>query len=337
MKPLLLSVLILLFATSLWPQGDYENLVFEGAGMKGIAYSGVIKQLEDYGIMKDIKKVGGTSAGAITAVMVALHYDSEEIYQIISDTRFNKFNKGGWWIFGGIYRMKKRFGWYKSDKFDEWLEEIVKAKTGDTDITFSELKERGFKELYVVGTSLNRQELIVFSAETYPQMKVKDAVKASMSIPLYFEACFIDKHGQLYENPGQGKDLDIVVDGGITGNFPIWLFDQQGLDAFGSEYRVANCKTLGVRMDSDDQIEKDMKQPGLIEKEIDGLDSFLAAFFIMALENLNRNQLTPDDWTRTISVSSVGVSPKIKRMKKEEKRRLIESGEAAVRKHFDRE
>ncbi|WP_425420950.1 patatin-like phospholipase family protein [Phaeodactylibacter xiamenensis] len=176
MKRLFLSISILLLATSLWSQSDYENSVFEGAGIRGIAYSGVIKQLEEYGIVDDIRKIGGTSAGAITAMMLSIGYNSEEIYEIISETRFQKFNKGGVGVFGGIHRIKKRYGWYKSERFEKWLEEIIASKTGNPDITFGELKERGFKALYVTGTSLNKQELIIFSPATYPLMKIKDAI-----------------------------------------------------------------------------------------------------------------------------------------------------------------
>jgi hypothetical protein len=71
-----------------------ENLVFEGAGIKGVAYSGVIKELERTGIISNVKRVCGTSAGAITSLMVSIGYSSSEIYQIISETKFQKFNYG---------------------------------------------------------------------------------------------------------------------------------------------------------------------------------------------------------------------------------------------------
>ncbi len=48
---------------------QFRNLVFEGGGVKGIAYVGAIKVLEEKGIMPNIVRVGGTSAGAINAVL----------------------------------------------------------------------------------------------------------------------------------------------------------------------------------------------------------------------------------------------------------------------------
>ena len=66
----------------------YENIVFEGGGIMGLAYSGVLKQLEEHNMVKDFKKVGGTSAGAITATMLSLGYNSTEVYNIIANTKF---------------------------------------------------------------------------------------------------------------------------------------------------------------------------------------------------------------------------------------------------------
>jgi NTE family protein len=338
MKYLFVSIsIMLLSANYLWSQDQYENLVFEGAGIRGIAYAGVIMQMEEFGLVEDIKKVGGTSAGAITAMMLSIGYSSEEIYQIVSETRFQRSNKGGWGVFGGIHRMKKRYGWYKGKKIEKWLEEKIEAKTGDPDITFRELKERGYKELYITATCLNRQELIIFSASTYPEMKIKDAVKVSMSIPLYFEANFMDSSGTLYKHPDGRENLDIVVDGGIIANFPIELFDEYVVDSTGEEHRIPNPKTLGIRMDSEDQIENDKKDLGLAEKEISDLRSYIEALYVFTYEHLNRSQLTPEDWERTISVSSAGIGPRIKKLKMEEKEKLMNSGKEAVIEFFGRE
>jgi len=318
-------------------QNQCENLVFEGAGIRGLAYSGVIKGLEENGVMPQIKRIGGTSAGAITALMLSIGYDSAEIYSIISNTKFQKFNKGKFGIFGGINRMKKRYGWYKNDKFEKWLEEIIEKKIGNSEITFKELKESGYKELHVTGTSMNRQELIVFNFLTYPDMKIKDAIKVSVSIPLYFEAIFLDSKGTLYDRQEEGLELDIVVDGGIIGNFPIEIFDTIKTDSLGKSYRAINTKTLGIRMDSESQIKNDKENLGLVEQEIVGFKSYIQAFYVMILENLNRNKLTEEDWERTISVSSVNIGPKIKKMSKEEKERLMKSGEEAVKEYFNNE
>jgi NTE family protein len=320
-----------LFSQSVKP----ENIVFEGAGVRGIAYSGVIHTLEQRNIIQNIRKVGGTSAGAITALMVSLGYNSTEIYKIISDTKFQKFNDGEFFFVGGLSRLKTRYGWYKGNEFSKWLEQIIKYKAGDSEITFEQLSKKKFKELYVTATCLNKQKLLVFSAETYPQMKIKDAVRISMSIPIYFEAVFIDSIGKVYKKQQQGKNLDVVVDGGIIGNFPIFIFDSVDTKST-PNVRIPNYKTIGVRIDTDSQIQNDASSRELVPIQINNFNDYLTAFYILTLEKLNRATLLPQDWERTISVSSVGIGPKIKKLSPEQKQALIKSGEDFTLKFLDR-
>ncbi|HWJ27199.1 MAG TPA: patatin-like phospholipase family protein, partial [Flavisolibacter sp.] len=178
-------------------QNTVRNLVFEGAGIRGIAYSGVIKELEKQDILKGVQRVGGTSSGAITALLLSIGYSANEITTIVNSTPYKKFNDGRFFFIGGINRFQKYFGWYRGQQFEQWLCRLIEAKTNNVNITFRELKQKGCKDLYVTGTCLNKQSLIVFSNENYPDMKVKDAVRISMSIPLYFEAVFINSEGTI--------------------------------------------------------------------------------------------------------------------------------------------
>mgnify|MGYP003042882978 CR=1 FL=1 len=172
-----------------------------------------------------IEKVGGTSAGAITALCVSLGYSASEITDLLYSTKFSKFNDGRFFFIGGINRMNKYFGWYRGEKFVKWLEKIIEKKTGNADISLDELYNRGFKDLYITATKLNEQRLVILSRKTYPRMKVKDAIRISISIPFYFEAVFIDKEGKTIRHPKNREGLDIMIDGGFVGNFPIKIFD----------------------------------------------------------------------------------------------------------------
>ncbi len=305
---------------------NYENLVFEGAGIRGIAYAGVIKILEAEQIMPQIRKVGGTSAGAITALMVSIGYTADEIERIIAATKFQKFNDGRYFFIGGISRVNRRYGWYRGERFTRWLETLIEQKTGNKDITFAQLQQRGYKDLYVTATSLSQQKMVVLSADHFPDMKVKDAVRISMSIPLYFQAVFIDSMGNIYQKPRRDKVLDVMVDGGIMGNFPIHIFDSLVIDAHQKTSRRANPKTLGVRIDSEAQIKNDAIDQKLAPYKIETFGDYIGSFYNIILENLNRQSLTNEDWSRTISVSSVGIAPKIRKLSQEEKNRLVQSG-----------
>lgn len=314
----------------------YENLVFEGAGIRGIAYCGAIKELESQGMMASVKRVAGTSAGAITALLLSLGYKADEISSIIGTTNFRKFNDGNIWLFGGVYRFTKSYGWFRKQAFEKWLGKLIAQKTGDADITFQKMNQAGYKALYVTGTCLNRQKLIVFSAESYPHMKVLDAVAISMSIPLYFEASFIDQNGQVFKGRKKPEGLDILVDGGLIANFPIAIFDETDAQQE-SPSRKPNVHTIGFRIDEPRQIELDQADTSaLMNVPINNFRNYVTALYIFTIENLNRHSLTPEDWKRTISISSEGIGPRIRKLSQTEKNTLIASGQKATRHFFDK-
>ncbi len=78
---------------------QFKNLVFEGGGVKGIAYVGAMQVLEEKGILPDIQRVGGTSAGAINATLVALGFTNTEQRSILKKLDFNDFMDGSWGFF----------------------------------------------------------------------------------------------------------------------------------------------------------------------------------------------------------------------------------------------
>ena len=79
---------------------NFKNLVFEGGGVKGIAYGGALEALDKKGVLSNITRVAGTSAGAINATLLALDYSSAEVSKIIAETDFKKF--GDVMVDGGV-------------------------------------------------------------------------------------------------------------------------------------------------------------------------------------------------------------------------------------------
>jgi NTE family protein len=174
----------------------------------------------------------------------------------------------------------------------------------------------------------------VFSYETYPNMRIRDAVKISMSIPLYFEAVFMDEDGKLVKHPSRKDNLDIMVDGGFTGNFPIHVFDSLVYSFPDAYIPRINYHTIGLRIDSDAQIKKDSTGKELAEIPIRNIKTYLGAFYNIVIENLNRQTLTSDDWARTVSISDGGVGPRLRKLSKAEIDNLIENGRVAMNNHL---
>lgn len=328
--------LFLLFSTSaILAQQKTENLVFEGAGIRGIAYCGALMELDERDMLQDIKRVGGTSSGSITACLLSIGYKPEEIYTIIGNTDFGKFNDGGFMFIGGFYRLKHNMGYYKGDKFLRWLEDLIAAKTGDKNTTFSQLAQMEAdsvqcKELVVAATSLNHQCALVFSAATHPNMRIADAVRASMAVPLYFEPLVIDAEGKVVELKEMKEEHHLCVDGGFTANFIIHYFDT--LEGDGT---AMSAPTLGLRIDSDAQILLDSGDKRLAYQPIERTKDFIGAFYYITKETMNRQLLTEDDWKRTISISDANLGPKVKKLSKTEKEMLIAAGRQGVKSYFE--
>jgi len=317
------------------PPPVIRNLVFEGAGIRGLAYAGAVSALEEHHLLDSVQNVGGTSAGAITALMISLGYKSDEIYKIITGTKYKRFNKGCCFFIGGMIRLNSHFGWYRNQRFIKWLEQLVIDKTGTADVRFKDLDSLGLKNLVVTGTCLNHQRSVIFSKESFPDMRIVDAVAISMTIPLYFRAIFMDDKGNTYRNIRDKDSLHVMVDGGVLANYPIYLFDKpSGKSVSG---RTADPHTLGFRIDSRAQILQDsIAINTLAPRKIEKLSDYVGALYNVTGETLNRYPLTKDDWRRTVSISSEGIGPRIKKLSFEERMALFNSGKKATEKYLNR-
>ena len=72
----------------------YVDLVCEGGGVKGIGLAGAYSALEQAGY--EPQNVAGTSAGAITAALIAAGYSADELREIVFELDFRQFEDRGW-------------------------------------------------------------------------------------------------------------------------------------------------------------------------------------------------------------------------------------------------
>ena len=323
----------------------YRNLVMRGGGIRGIAYGGALQELEQQGVLAGITRVGGTSAGAIQAALLAVGYSPAAIIDVINNTPVQRLNDGRFIFIGGGHRLLRQYGWYRGEQFTKYLGELVGARTQRPDLTLGELHRLAltqpghYRDLYTTGTNLTRQCTQVFSYETHPTMRVADAVRISMSIPLYFRAVLLDADNKVISGrPRRGQPVQVLVDGGLLANYPLRLFDEpRYLPAGLPPGTTANPETLGLRLDRAEQIALDTLPTGrqaLAPYTIRDFGSYIGALYTVALENLNPTQ--PADWPRTVSISTRGFNPKIKRLSLAQKQELVESGRQGVREFFKR-
>ncbi len=286
----------------------YRNLVFKGGGVRGIAYMGALEVLDELGIVNNIQRVAGTSAGAIAATLVSFRLsisetksvfnslDIAEVPQCITEERELKF----WQSEDGecYRRFLENYGWYSSQYFHQWLEGVIAEQCdGNRRATFAEFRDRGFRELYVVAANVSRQRAEVFSAVDTPNVAVADAVRMSMSIPIFFEALRFD--GQRF------GDGDYYVDGGLYDNFPMHIFDQSRFAGRGWAYRDGvNWETLGLFL-----------FPAQLKNRADPeFPENVWEFLTLSLRNMyhahqiSNYQTNPVDKHRTIEISDCGIA-----------------------------
>ena len=290
------------------PISQFRNLVFEGGGVKGIAYAGAIQVLEQYDILPQIQRVAGTSAGAITATLLGLGADSKDVASIVGGTDFRQFMDSSLFPVN-VLRLVNDYGWYKGDAFAAWMQGIVKRYTGHADLTFAQLhalKGAGrFRDLYMMCTDLSTQTPVVFSAETTPTVPVWLAARSSMSIPLFFQAVM------------QGKD--VRVDGGVSWNYPIDLFDDKKYltdpkagkkPDYPTVYdgnQVFNKETLGFRVDTKDEIAAEKQSLKSPPAQVENIADYIKALVGFMLDNANKTHLHSNDWHRTVFIDAAGI------------------------------
>lgn len=316
------------------PKPTYRNLVFKGGGIRGIAYIGALEVLEEKNMLPNIQRVAGTSAGAITAMLVSLRIPINQVLERFSSLDFTKIPQSSTRERRrflqlaseeeNLERLFKSYGWYSSEYFYNWLQEVVAAFCdGNPNATFLEFKQRGFRDLYIVASNVSRYRGEVFSAKQTPDVAVADAVRMSMSIPLYFEALRFD--GKQF---GQG---DYYVDGGLFNNYPIQLFDQP---PFYQPRPNANLKgnpeTLGFFLipDQEGSVNEDKPEPRNIWDFLElVIGNFYVAHQVMPYENSTVDQ------NRSIAINDCGIRSTDFSIKKgDEKYQLLkEAGEQAAR------
>lgn len=185
-----------------------ENCCFEGGGILGLAYVGVLKALEEKEI--NFKKFIGSSAGSIFAGLISCGADSKFLEKVV-ETDFTLFMDYSYYL-GQYYNFVVKGGLYKGDFFYNWYGDLLKELTGNADYTFKDLIKNKNIELTITSTNLNERRTYFLNFQNYPDMPIRQAVRMSMSIPLFFEPVFY-------------KD-EYWVDGGFLDNFAYDYFSE---------------------------------------------------------------------------------------------------------------
>jgi NTE family protein len=306
------------------------DLVCEGGGVKGIGLAGAYSVLEEEGWKP--QNVAGTSAGAITAALIAAGYTSAELKEIIFGLDFRRFEDKSWEdrvpLVGTPLSILVENGVYKGDAFLDWIRGVLAEKGFRT---FADLKTKWSdpkysSKLQVIASDVTARQLLVlprdggvFGLNTW-ELEVALAVRMSMSIPIFFRSVRLKN--------GETNVEHQIVDGGMLSNFPVWLFDCE-------DEEEPDWPTFGLLL-----VEPDPKKP--IAARIPpperaplgarGLVTLLSGMLHTMMEAHDRLYLEKAQFARTIPIPTLGVGTTEFGISKERKQALYDSGRSAAEK-----
>src|SRR4051795_241794 len=298
------------------------DLVLEGGGVKGIGLVGALSVLEERGW--EPACVAGTSAGAITAALLAAGYSSEELRKLLLDLDFHVFEDRGWEdkIHGGeLLSILKDKGVFEGAYLHDWIEGLLADKGVRTfaDLRSAEEQENEQRRyrLRVIASDVTGRRLLALPQDAThiglepDELGVADAVRMSMSIPLFFEPVKVNGH--------------LIVDGGLLSTFPVWLFDSHG--------REPRWPTFGLLL-VEPEPHKSVAHR-LEKRDRGGLIDFLKAITQTVVEAHDRLYVEKANFARTIPIPTLGIGTTEFDIDEERIRALYQSGYDAASAFLD--
>ncbi|OAS82626.1 MULTISPECIES: patatin-like phospholipase family protein [Metabacillus] len=194
------------------------DAVFEGGGVRGIAFIGAIQAMEEENV--EWERLAGTSAGAVIAALLASGFKSYEIRDRFKEMDYSKFR--GLTILnripliGSFLELMVHLGIYKNDYLETWMDAILSEKGIRT---FADLPDGKLK---IIASDVSNGQMLILPDDldrygmTPADLKVSTAIMMSASIPFFFRPV-------IWKSKDNNKSY--ILDGGLLSNFPIWLYD----------------------------------------------------------------------------------------------------------------
>jgi NTE family protein len=313
-------------------RANRADLVFEGGGVKGIGLAGAFSVLAEQGW--EPMNLAGTSAGAITAALVAAGYAADELREEIVGLDFKQFEDESWEdrlpVIEKTASLLKDLGVYEGRFFQSWMAEklAVKGKRtfGDLVVDPKEDDLRYRYKLHVVASDVSEHRLLVLPRDAAvlgldpDELEIAYAVRMSMSMPFFFEPVE-------HLNPRTNR-VHTIVDGGMLSNFPVWLFDcppgeEPAWPTFGLLLVEANHRaSVGERLSAPERARARRGAGGLV--------SYVKALAQTTMEFHDRLYVEKADFARTIPIDTIGVRTTEFDLPRERALALYESGRKAA-------
>jgi NTE family protein len=326
------------------------DAVFEGGGVKGIAFAGAVAAAEEAGIER-WKNVAGTSAGAIVSCLLVVGYDGAQLKKILDDVVYSRFADYGplGKLQGWVWNQFRSRGFAPGVFFTTWLAERIKEsplarELGKEELTFADVARddlppelspadaaRARYRLRVIGSEITKGRMLVLPQDiqgyyrkdgtpyTPDTLTLVEAVRMSMSFPfLYSPHVLYDSKQQPY----------YVVDGGLLSNFPVWLFDRRD-----GKPPVRPTWAFRLHGGSGDEPAEPYRDIPRLRWRI----PLAKAMFAAATGAWDERQVVEAASVRTINIPTFNVDTIDFNLSRENGARLYESGRKSTRQFFERQ
>ena len=187
-----------------------KNIVLGGGGVRGLAYIGLLKLLEQNNLLENINVVVGSSAGSLMATSICLGYKSPELIDYLMPLSLGKFINI---TAKSILEFTKDYGLDGGEKLELFIKEKIKNKGFSEHITLKQLYDITKKHLIITASCIKNKQCIYLDYKTFPDMPVWLACRASCSLPILYKPI-------TYQNY-------LLIDGGITDNIPLYKFEKE--------------------------------------------------------------------------------------------------------------
>lgn len=340
------------------------DAVFEGGGVKGIGLVGALAYCEEKGY--SWKSVAGTSAGAITAALVAAGYTAAETKAELDHLMREPDDKGrvGYERFkdksvldripglGPAMSLGFEKGIYEGEFFEEWLRGLLEKKGKRT---FADLLNEEHADdpkdsphryrLRVIASDITRRRMLVLPQDIadYEEFKgdpdkldIARAVRMSMSIPFFFEPVELTCKDERFPRTEEEQKQEATKDKRITFTAKqrrCYIVDGGVLSNFPVELfdapstRAPRWPTFGFKL-----VAPSDDRPNRIHGPV----TLFAALFTTMMEAHDQRHIDEEAEVRTIRIRTEKVKTTDFDLTPGESDALYERGRDGARRFFER-
>ncbi len=251
--------------------------ILAGGGTRLPAHVGVIQALEELGVVTE--HIVGVSGGSIVAGLRAAGWSAAAMKDLAVRVDFRQFRDFS------LYQLLFHGGLSSGDGFERWMDDRLEGAC------FRDLK----LNLHVVATDVRTGAPVIFDRDHTPAMRVSQAIRYSMGIPLLFAYKEHDQH--------------LMVDGSILSE-----------DALRRDWALDGTPTCCFRLRASERA----AQP--FARRWFPLPDYLQMLMRAFMTSLSHEYVQDAFWNSTVVIDTNGISPLEFRLAPEIKRELFRLG-----------